>query len=165
MKTLGLYVQTIIRSLTLPLTWTEFRDGTDEGIQDGNFQTRGMIRNRTKEHLMRRTRRSAEFVFTSCVYINSKLRTELQSSQHQQPLPEIRSILQFTCQRFFVWYRKRFARDFLIVTYGQLKHSSLAANFIAPKSVLQPPTRVAKTITTVAQIFGVHVGTAWHQTA
>lgn len=59
---------------------------------------------------------------------------------------------------FLFWYHKRFARDFLIVTYGQLKHSSLAANFIAPKSVLQPPTRVAKTITTVAQISCVHVG-------
>jgi hypothetical protein len=66
---------------------------------------------------------------------------------------------------FLFWYHKRFARDFLIVTYGQLKHSSLAANFIAPMSVLQPPTRVAKTITTVAQISGVHVGTTLHRTA
>ena len=160
------YVQTIISFLTVPLIWTEFRDDTDEGVQDGNFQKRGMIMNRTKEHLMRRTRRSAEYVFTSCVDTNSQLRTEFLSSQRQRPL-EIRSDLYYNWHAgdFLFWYHKRFARDFLIVTHGQLKHSSLAANFIAPKSVLQPPTRVAKTFTTVAQISGVHVGTAGHRTA
>jgi len=70
------FIYLIIRSLTVPLIWTEFRDGTDEGVQGGNFLTRGMIRNRTKEHLMRRTRRCAEYVFASCVYTNSQLRTE-----------------------------------------------------------------------------------------
>jgi len=126
-----------------------------------------MIRNRTNEHLVRGTQRSAEYLFTSCVYINSQLRTELLSSQNQQPPPQIRSILYYNLHAsdFLFWYHKRVARDFLIVTYGQLKHSSLAAHFIAPKNVLQPPTRVAKTITTVAQICGVHVGTAWHRTA
>jgi len=51
MKRISLHVQTIIRSLTVPLIWTAFRDDTDEGVQDGNFQTGGMIRNRTTEHL------------------------------------------------------------------------------------------------------------------
>ena len=108
---------------------------------------------------MRRTRRSAQCVFTSCVYINA---------QHQQPQPDSTSDLHYSLHAsdFLFWYHKRFARDFLIVTFVQLKHSSLAAIFIAPKSVLQPPTAVAKTITAVvAQISGVHVGTAWHRTA